>query len=239
MTTSVNIFNGFAVFGISGESDTGKTELLCDIVEELSERGYEAATIKHTRGDFTIDQEGKDTWRHSQSGAKLVILSTPSETDFLLQSEMALEEILTKIEAFGKYDAVLIEGMKEEDIPQIVLDEEKPSDLDRVVDRIEEEIEKKNILIGLPGLECQKCGFDSCRELAEAVYDGKTTLDECVVLERKESVDTQLYVDGEPLPLSGFPSEMVKKTIKGMISSLKGIDDIDEVKKIEIEIDEE
>lgn len=238
MDAGSNIFNGSVVFGMSGESDTGKTELLCDVIKKLSERGYDTATIKHSKGDFTIDQEGKDTWRHAKAGAGLVIFSTPSETDFLLKNEMSLKEILNKVETFGGFDAVLIEGMKEEDIPQIFLEEGKSAeDLDETVDNIEYEIKKKRIWNRLPGLNCGDCGFENCEKLAEAVLEEKRTLSDCEKLKAKTD-KVHVRVDGKDLPLGRFPSKMIDNTMKGMISSLKGIDDIDEVKKIEIEIEE-
>ena len=39
--------------------------------QELSKRGYKVGTIKHTHHDF--DLEGKDTWKHREAGAKIVV----------------------------------------------------------------------------------------------------------------------------------------------------------------------
>lgn len=53
------------VFSVIGsESGVGKTTILCKIIEELKKRGYKVATIKHHhRGDFEIDQPGKEIGR--------------------------------------------------------------------------------------------------------------------------------------------------------------------------------
>ncbi len=217
-----------AVFGISGGSDTGKTERICRTVEALSEKGYKVATIKHTREDFTLDEEGKDTWKHSGAGADLVVFSTPIETDFLLQRPLALENLLEKICALGKYDVVLIEGMKDEDIPTLGSEED-------TVESIEEEIEKKKILGELPGLDCQKCGLETCQEMALEIYLDNKIVNDCKVLDMKKE-RVQMLVNDEPVPLGEFPSKMVERTVKGMVSSLKGVNKTD---KIEIKISED
>ncbi|MFP3871547.1 MAG: molybdopterin-guanine dinucleotide biosynthesis protein B [Candidatus Aenigmatarchaeota archaeon] len=226
-----------AIFGIGGGSDTGKTEMICELVEELSKRGYKPATIKHTQGDFSIDEEGKDTWRHSEAGAKLVVFSTPAETDFLVQRPMSMEETLMKIGALDRYDVVLVEGMKNEDIPKIVLDEEKSEDgklLRESLERIEEEM----ILKELPGIDCRRCGFESCEEMAGAIVKGEKAIDDCEVMGTEKREGVELSVNGEKLPLTKFPSKLLKNTIKGMVTSLKGVEDEEEIDEIEIKISE-
>jgi hypothetical protein len=39
----------------------------------------------------------------------------------------------------------------------------------------------------------------------------------------------ELKVNGKKIPLTGFPKDFIKNTIVGMISSLKGVEKIDEV----------
>jgi hypothetical protein len=38
-----------------------------------------------------------------------------------------------------------------------------------------------------------------------------------------------IKVDGKQIPLTEFPSEFIKQTIIGMLSSLKGVDEINSV----------
>jgi hypothetical protein len=45
--------------------------------------------------------------------------------------------------------------------------------------------------------------------------------------------DITIKVNGEKIPLSEFPAEFIKNTIAGMLSSLKGVD---EIKDVEIKI---
>ena len=45
--------------------------------------------------------------------------------------------------------------------------------------------------------------------------------------------DVSIKVNGKDIPLTGFPEEFIANTIIGMISSLKGVD---EIKDVEIKI---
>lgn len=99
-----------AVFGFYGESNTGKTSLIESIISKLTKEGYKIATVKITDKKIGIDSNGKDTWRHSQAGSKLVILSSPIETDFLFKNKQNINEIFQNINKFGEYDLVIVEG---------------------------------------------------------------------------------------------------------------------------------
>lgn len=221
-------------FGIVGKSDSGKTDLICSLIKRLKERDYSVASVKHTKGDFSIDSEGKDTWRHSKAGSELVVFSTPNETDFILKKSLDLDVLISQIDSFGDYDVVLIEGMKEKKLPKIDVDGKDregtfiqyKDNLEDIVDSIEEWM---HIYERLPGLDCGDCGFENCDDMTEAIYEGMKKLEDCQV--RK---NVKLNVDGEKVQLGNFPAEMLEKTIRGMLSSLKGIDG--EEKDIEINI---
>ncbi len=227
-------------FGIVGESESGKTEIICSLIDRLKERNYSVATVKHTRGDFTLDSEGKDTWRHSQAGSELVVFSTPDESDFLLKESVELDDLVSRMDSFGDYDLLLIEGMKEESLPKIGVDGKDRSgtfiryddDLEEIVDSIEEWIE---IYEQLPAFDCGDCGFETCEEMTRAIYEGKRKVEDCSRSDHNEEV--VLKVDGEMISLGNFPAEMIKTTVRGMLSSLKGVDEDDE--DIEIKIDKE
>ena len=56
------------VFGIIGWKNSGKTTLVCKLVEELVDRGYKVSTVKHTHHDVAMDHPGTDSFRHRRSG---------------------------------------------------------------------------------------------------------------------------------------------------------------------------
>jgi molybdopterin-guanine dinucleotide biosynthesis protein B len=70
----------------------------------------------------------------------------------------------------------------------------------------------------LPRLDCGGCGHESCYGLAREIVAGTRSVDDCVSLEP----DTEVLVNGQPLPLNPFIAGLVRGTILGMLSSMKG-----------------
>jgi molybdopterin-guanine dinucleotide biosynthesis protein B len=62
-----------AVIGFYGESKTGKTTLIIEIIKRLTNEGLKVATVKITDKNIGIDTEGKDTWKYSKAGSELVV----------------------------------------------------------------------------------------------------------------------------------------------------------------------
>jgi molybdopterin-guanine dinucleotide biosynthesis protein B len=77
-----------------------------------------------------------------------------------------------------------------------------------------------SILKSLPGLDCKNCGYDSCRDLVEAILRGEATVEDCEVL--STNIVT-LEVDGENIPLGRFPEQIIKGMITGALGALKGV----------------
>ncbi len=70
----------------------------------------------------------------------------------------------------------------------------------------------------LPNLDCEECGRQSCYDMARDIVAGTGSIEECVSLQPT----TEIRVDGQLMPLNPFISEIVRSTILGMLSSLKG-----------------
>lgn len=107
------------VFSIVGKnSNTGKTTVLCNIIQELKKRGYRVATIKHDVHGFEIDHPGKDTWKHGQAGSDIVMISSPEKFAMIekVQREYTLDEIVSKID---NVDVIITEGYKRENKPKL------------------------------------------------------------------------------------------------------------------------
>ncbi len=64
-----------------GNSNSGKTTLLEMVVIELKLKEYRVVVIKHSPHGFDIDQPGKDTWRLTQAGSDIVVVSSPCQYD--------------------------------------------------------------------------------------------------------------------------------------------------------------
>jgi molybdopterin-guanine dinucleotide biosynthesis protein MobB len=110
-----------AVLGFYGESGSGKTSLLVKLIKRLSKEGYKIAVVKITDKKIGVDTKGKDTWEYSKSGAKLTILSSPIETDFMIKQTKSINKILKQINNFGSYDFVFIEGAHDKKTKKIRL----------------------------------------------------------------------------------------------------------------------
>ena len=188
-----------AIFEFYGRSNTGKTTLIVKIIEKLTNEGYKVATIKKSDKKIDIDKKGKDTWKHGQAGAKLVVLSSSHETDFIVKENMLIDDIIQNISEIGCYDVIIVEGARDPSIPKIRLGD----------------IEERDNTIGY-----YQDNFEEIFKLIKKEIDKKTEFD---------NQDINVRVNKKVVPLSKFPADIIKNGILGMIKSLKGVDKIDEV----------
>ncbi len=96
-----------------GFKKTGKTLLATRIIEDLAAAGYRVAAVKHIHHEFTIDTEGKDTWRMARSGAKIVTSVSPNETAIIIprQAQEPMNHMfLRKIFQEQGIDVIVYEG---------------------------------------------------------------------------------------------------------------------------------
>lgn len=109
---------GTPIISVVGKSNTGKTTLLIKLLRELKMRGYRVATIKHNAHGFDIDYPGKDTWRHYDAGADVVVISSPVKMAIIekVNGEIPLDAIAGRIQ---DVDLIITEGYKRGDKPKI------------------------------------------------------------------------------------------------------------------------
>lgn len=101
------------VFGVVGWKNNGKTGLMERLVAEITDRGFSVSTIKHAHHTFDVDHEGKDSFRHRQSGAREVLLSSRNRWALMHEVRSDEEPTLTDMLAhLEPVDLVLIEGHK-------------------------------------------------------------------------------------------------------------------------------
>ena len=113
-----------------GRHNSGKTTLIEKIIGEMSERGFDVGSIKHhTHGNFEIDVEGKDSWRHKHAGASDVIIASPCKIARVrdVDSEVECSDL---IDAMPGHDIIIIEGYRQSGIPFIeVMRKDNPRDI--------------------------------------------------------------------------------------------------------------
>jgi molybdopterin-guanine dinucleotide biosynthesis protein MobB len=99
---------------VVGGKKSGKTTTIEILTRELTQRGYKIAAVKHIpEPNFTIDREGKDTWRYVKSGAKTVVGVSTGEIATIEKKESAnisLNDILCRR---GNDDVVFFEGFRD------------------------------------------------------------------------------------------------------------------------------
>lgn len=105
---------------IVGPSGSGKTELICRLLDWFVQQGLMVAVLKHTH-HRDLGDEGKDTWRFRQAGARVVALVGPG----LLQLTRTYPEEPQLAAALAELapgvDLILVEGYKSGSLPKIVV----------------------------------------------------------------------------------------------------------------------
>jgi molybdopterin-guanine dinucleotide biosynthesis protein MobB len=82
------------------------------VTTDLTRLDFRVGVAKHIHAEgFTIDTEGKDTWKHARAGAKVVIGVSPSELAIIKKtsSETKFAHIIREFDDLG-LDVVLLEG---------------------------------------------------------------------------------------------------------------------------------
>lgn len=109
------------VVSLVAKSGTGKTTLLEKLIAELKARGYRVGAVKHDAHSFSIDHEGKDSWRLTQAGAEIMLITSPAKLAMVKQNRENEEPPLAETIAryCGELDIVLTEGFKRSTMPKI------------------------------------------------------------------------------------------------------------------------
>ena len=226
------------IASIVGKKNTGKTSLTVKIISELTKRGYNVASIKHSHHSIEMDKENTDTWKHKQAGANLVV-GVGSTTFFNARKEHDLNRILYLLKHFDDFDFVIIEGYKSYNYPKIItspnvrdeytiaevdsftIDEKGVSDLADLIENRGHDI--------VDTLFANNCGFNNGEAIAKEIRDGNLTVEEL------DTVESYLSIDENVVGLNRFVSDYLKQNILGVISTLN-LDDygVEDINKIEL-----
>ena len=105
---------GVKIVFVVGTKNSGKTTIAEYIVRNLVDRGYKVATVKHMHHEFTIDTEGKDTYRMRKAGSMMVVSFSPSELAILRPPGNVEEDFgkLSREMADEGFDFLIVEGFK-------------------------------------------------------------------------------------------------------------------------------
>jgi molybdopterin-guanine dinucleotide biosynthesis protein B len=221
------MFNRVLV-AVVGSSESGKTTAIESIIKGLTKQGYTVASAKRIpEPEFTIDTEGKDTWRQAKAGASTVLSVAPKELAVIKKVETkkyALEQIVAEIP--DETDIIIIEGFKslvgqDMTIPKIVATKND--------NEISEALERyKNIIAFIGHIPEQKMETEipfvdilkETEKLVELVTNKVAVL---VERKRKREEKITIQIDEQILPLGDFVQDIVRNSVLAMVSSLKGV----------------
>ncbi len=104
------------IIAFSGPSNSGKTTTIVKVSDILQKEGFKVCVIKHDPKDKAVfDTEGKDSYKFSQTGADVAVVS-PNKTTLLKKGTSSIDEL---INLFDNFDYLLVEGLKTLELPRI------------------------------------------------------------------------------------------------------------------------
>ena len=106
------------IIGFAAWSGTGKTTLMERLIPVLKRRGLCLGVVKHDGHTFDIDRPGKDSWRYTQAGAAVSLISSREQTALVERRALDFDDILSRVR---DVDLILVEGWKDGPFPKIGL----------------------------------------------------------------------------------------------------------------------
>jgi molybdopterin-guanine dinucleotide biosynthesis protein MobB len=102
------------VIAVVGGKKSGKTTTIELLTRELAGRGYIIAAVKHIpEPNFTVDEEGKDTWKFAQAGATTIIAVSSQEIATIEKAATANLSLKKVLEKCRNCDLVFLEGFRD------------------------------------------------------------------------------------------------------------------------------
>lgn len=219
---------------IVGYKKSGKTTLTAKLAEALEARGNRIAIAKFTH--HGLDKEGTDTATFASPQRTIIGLGS-DETAIFWGEKRYLIDLLPLVQA----DILLVEGGKDLTWLPRILCLKSASEADTLHNGLalatygdvaapylksyrEETIDKLAALVEerafmLPGLDCGACAEGDCLAVAQSIVKGEGSVQDC------KSVDTKgfsITVNGAPIGLNPFVANIIRSSITGMLSELKG-----------------
>ncbi len=203
------------VISIVGKSKSGKTTLIEKLIPELKSRGYRVATIKHTRDDVTLDEPGKDSWRHIQAGSEATVIRTSAQVTMI--KPMAEASIEDMVHLFAEdYDIILAEGFKHDNAPKIEVHRKEAGSPLKGVKKLAAIVSDEPL-----DTRTRQFSLDDITGLVDLLETG--------FIRPKENRVT-LLVNGSDIALSGFPRDYIAGILTAMAAGLRGVGEVRNLK---------
>ncbi len=114
------------IISFTGNSNSGKTTIIEKLISSLTEEGYKIGTVKHAHKGFELDKSGKDSFRHMEAGAEMVIIADPEKIH--ITKKIKIDTFANLKPYFAEMDLIIVEGYKKESIPQIPIIQDRSAD---------------------------------------------------------------------------------------------------------------
>jgi len=215
------------IVAVVGGSNSGKTTAVEALIRGLTKRGYTVTCAKHipNQPEFTIDTEGKDTWRYAKAGANSVLSVALNELTVIKKvdtTEYSLEQVVAET---PEADIILLEGFKDlvgqdSSIPKLVTA--------KTVNEIHTALERyKNILAFVTSIpdeevETKISCVDVLKEPEKLVDLVNNKVAVLVERKRKREEKITIQIDEKFVPLGDFVQDIIRNAVLAMVSSLKG-----------------
>ena len=216
------------VIAVVGSRKSGKTTTVETLVRELTKKGYRVATAKHIHEPkFTINAEGKDTWRHAQAGAHIIVgvatkeLATIKKVD---TTKYTLSSVTQNCE--DNTDIIILEGFRslvaqDLTVPKVVTVKNKDEIMEathvfKPILAFTGPISKTDMaMLKIPHVDVKK----EPEKLTEILYKRVGPL----IRKRRDSKETlTINIDGKTLPLNPYVQKVTRNVLFAIVSTLKG-----------------
>lgn len=203
-------------------SNAGANPVVCvsdletTVIYKMAQSDFSLAKLfKYAlKGTDLVLLEGFSTWTlKDESVAKVIMAKTESDYKAYVRDSVGRVLCVCSFSPPSKSGTTMEVLGLERDLDAVV---------ERIIDFVEEEKQTHAILNQLPGLDCRKCGYESCFDLARAIRSGKASEESCTPMSLRSKLRSRVVLDEQEIPLQAFVSEIIHGAILGMLSSLKG-----------------
>lgn len=216
------------VIAVVGSKKSGKTTTVDAIVRGLTQKGYSVATAKHVHEpDFTFDARGKDTWRHAQAGARIIV-GVAKEEVVVIKKGTTSECTLNDIAHYSNdsTDVIVLEGFRglvgqDLTVPKVVTV--------KTAREAEEALQLLKPILAFTGvvpkneIASQKVPYVDVKTEPEKLIEIIDKRIAPIVQKRRESKKTLIVtIDGKILPLNPYVQKVTRNVLFGVVSTLKG-----------------
>jgi molybdopterin-guanine dinucleotide biosynthesis protein B len=225
---TVSAFLSVPIVAVVGSRKSGKTTTVEALVRELTKKGYRVGTIKHVHEpDFTFDARGKDTWRHAQAGARIIVGAAEEEMVTIKKGNTSRFNLNDLTGNFRDgIDVVVLEGFRglvaqDLTVPKIVAAKTKKE--------IEDALRTFKPILAFSGAIARNHVRATEIPYVDVMTEPEKLLEIVdkrigpIVQKRRESKETvSITVNGKPLPLNPYVQKVTRNVLFAIVSTLKG-----------------